>query len=289
MVCDHVDGPIAHMFSNFTVVRLNKNETPPPWNSTAFLHGQGCADHPYVVESMERRKHAPYLVASASSILDRSSLWVHGVRWQDFSSNSTKYLRVIRDRPALIRILGEVFWRTHYEKQSCNDVDFVVYREVETMIPDCLTIHFLQGVTTTLSRGVEGKFGFRHTSDILQNSVPHPFRGGEVAHKGFCSFVVKFNSSHPTSMFSSPIYDIDAIVRHMFFLQLSEYESKLICYVMPLFSLVVPLLTPVEECERITDCPGGPYTSFECMAGYKFHITMENTMVDGYVSEKLFK
>ncbi|KAL7529695.1 hypothetical protein ACHAXR_003104 [Thalassiosira sp. AJA248-18] len=52
----------------------------------------------------------------------------------------------------------------------------------------------------------------------------------------------------------------------MFFLQLSEYKV----------------------CEKIASCPGSPYQSFKCMVGYKFHITMENTLVDGYVSEKLF-
>ncbi|KAL7529486.1 hypothetical protein ACHAXR_002993 [Thalassiosira sp. AJA248-18] len=68
-------------------------------------------------------------------------------------------------------------------------------------------------------------------------------------------------------MFNSTRYETDAFVRHMFFLQLSEYKP----------------------CERITDCPSGdPYTGFKCMVGYKFHITMENTLIDGYVSEKLF-
>ena len=49
---------------------------------------------------------------------------------------------------AIIKVYGEVFWRMHYSTQSCNDVDFVVYREVETILPDCLTIHYLQGVST---------------------------------------------------------------------------------------------------------------------------------------------
>merc|ERR1719356_199796 len=67
-------------------------------------------------------------------------------------------------------------------------------------------------------------------------------------------------------MFKSSHYDTDVLVRHMFFLQLSEYKP----------------------CDRVEGCPGSPYTSFHCMRGYKFHITMDNTMVDGYVSEKLF-
>jgi len=41
-------------------------------------------------------------------------------------------------------------------------------------------------------------------------------------------------------------------------------------------------------CTTIKKCPGSYYTSFTCFAGYKFHITMDNTQVNGYVSEKLF-
>jgi hypothetical protein len=82
----------------------------------------------------------------------------------------------------------------------------------------------------------------------IHNSDPHT---DPQRHK-FCSLIVKFNSSEPTTMFQSTLYDIDAIVRHMFFLQLSEYKP----------------------CDRILDCPGGPYGNHKCMKGYKFHVTM---------------
>ena len=56
----------------------------------------------------------------------------------------------------------------------------------------------------------------------------------------------------------------------MFFRQLSEYKT----------------------CKWILNCSaGGPYNLFHCMIGYKFHITMEeeeNTLIDGYISEKVF-
>ncbi|KAL7537627.1 hypothetical protein ACHAXR_007973 [Thalassiosira sp. AJA248-18] len=261
-------------FSNFTVIRLSKNETPPPWNATAFLHiEKKCANHPYVVESIERRNRSPFLVASNRSAHEMEhdydlSLWVHGVHWPAFSANSNKYLRVIRDRPAIIGMRTEVFWRGQYERNGCGDLDFVVYREVETPIPDCLTIHSLQGVSTTTMRGIDGEFGFRNTSKILVKAVAHPHKPrGKVEYEKFCSFMVRYNSTSLAYMFNHTKYDTDAFVRHMFFLQLSEYKP----------------------CERVTDCRiSNPYKAFRCMVGYKFHITMENTLMDGYVSEKLF-
>jgi len=266
VVCHNVGDVLLPMFSNFTVIRLGKEDDPPPWNATVFLYGEQCADHPYVAESIERRRRSPFLVAPKLPPSSEQSKQIHGVNWPNFSVNSTKYLRIIRERPAIIKIMGEVFWRSHYAKQSCRDVDFIIYREDETLIPDCLTIHYLQGVSTTTMRGEDGQFGFHNTSKILQKEVAHPHKPDEVKYDKFCSFIVRFNSTHPTEMFQSTMYDIDAIIRHMFFLQLSEYN----------------------QCERITECPGNPYTAFECMVGYKFHITMENSLVDGYVSEKLF-
>lgn len=142
---------------------------------------------------------------------------------------------MVKDRPVILRLWGEVFWRTLYEKDGCRG-DIVVFRSVEAYGKDCLTMHYLQGVSTALS-----------AKDILEQ-----VHVSNVQRDRFCSFIVKYNSSEPTQMFQSPLYDIDAIVRHMFFLQLSEYKP----------------------CERILDCPGGPYTAYQCMEGYKFHITM---------------
>jgi len=153
VVCNNVDNSLTPIFDNFTIVRLNMKDEPPPWNATVFLHyDEGCKSHPYVKESLERRNQSPlldYHNFSSSIIEQTSGLWVNGVHWPQFSSaNDTPYLRVIHDRPAIFKTYGEVFWRMHYGSQSCSDVDFVVYREVETLLPDCLTIHFLQGVST---------------------------------------------------------------------------------------------------------------------------------------------
>ena len=197
---------------------------------------------------------------------------VHGVRWQNFSRNSTKYLRSIRDRPAIIKILGEVFWREFYAKETYHDVDFVVYREVETSMQDVLTVHFLQGVSTINSRDddADDQFDYNGTSKILRGQVTHPNKPSTPGnYTGFCSFVTKSDPDKPTEMLNGSFYDIDAVVRHMFFRQLSEYKP----------------------CTRVTGCrrgPDEPYVAFKCTVGYKFHITMDNTLVDGYVSEKLF-
>lgn len=273
VVCNPVDNSLTPTFSNFTVIRLDLKETPPPWDATVFLHGDKCAKHPYVIEATKRREQSPYIVArdeSTASFIHEEP-WIHGVHWQDFSSSNDtkKYLRAIHNRPAIIKIIGEVFWRMHYKKESFSDVDFVVYREVETPIQDSLTIHFLQGVTTTTMRGMDGEFGHYNTTRILEKTVMHPNKPSNVGdnYDKFCSFMVRYNSTSPVYMFNNTKYDADAFVRHMFFLQLSEYKP----------------------CVRVTDCPGNPYVAFKCMVGYKFHITMDNTMVDGYVSEKLFK
>jgi len=89
------------------------------------------------------------------------------MHWPEISINSTNYLRVMQDRPAIIMTYGEVMWRYSWGKDSCAKCDFVVYREIETSLPDCLTIHFLQGVTTTLFRKDYNEFGPRNTSDIV--------------------------------------------------------------------------------------------------------------------------
>ena len=57
------------------------------------------------------------------------------------------------------------------------------------------------------------------TTKILEKDVAHPNKHyNKLDYEKFCSFVVTFNSTHPTQMFNSPAYDIDAIVQDMLFL-----------------------------------------------------------------------
>jgi hypothetical protein len=87
-------------------------------------------------------------------------------------------------------------WRGTWGK-SCAKYDFVVYQEVESSLPDCLTIHFLQGVATTFLQKNDNEFGPCNTADILEKKVAHPNkpRNG-VNYDNFCSFIIRYNSTH---------------------------------------------------------------------------------------------
>ncbi|KAL7508474.1 hypothetical protein ACHAXN_005546 [Cyclotella atomus] len=114
----------------------------------------------------------------------------------------------------------------------------------------------------------DGGLGVDQTFDLYTNKVMHPKANPAVPfpYSKFCSFLIRFDPNNLVAMFNSSSYDIDAIVRHLFFRQLSEYKP----------------------CERVTNCKGNPYNSYKCMMQHKFHITMENSAVQGYISEKLF-
>lgn len=276
VVCDNGDEAVralAPAIANFTIVRLNKGEKPPPWNHTdpVFLHFNKCIEHPYVKEAKERRRNSPYLVAPrlpppAATDEGEGGAWLNGVRFPSFAGNATPYLRVARDRPILLRALGEVFWRDIYRGQRHNDVDLVVYRERSTPVPGCLTAHWVQGVAMTAERGVGGEFGLRKSTAILEGTAANPHKPPKAEYEKFCSFVTRRDPMELVRLFNTTYYDTDALVRYLFFRQLGEHRP----------------------CEWVTGCPGSPQESFRCMVGYKFHITMDNTNLDGYVSEKLF-
>lgn len=88
VVCNNVDNSLTPIFDNFTIIRLNMKDDPPPWNATVFLHyDEGCKSHPYVKESLERRNQSPlldYHNFSSSIIEQTSGLWVNGVHWPQF-------------------------------------------------------------------------------------------------------------------------------------------------------------------------------------------------------------
>ncbi|KAL7502335.1 hypothetical protein ACHAXN_000311, partial [Cyclotella atomus] len=79
-------------------------------------------------------------------------------------------------------------------------------------------------------------------------------------------FLIRSDPNSLVSMFQRKNYDIEAIVRHIFFKRLSEYKP----------------------CSRLMRCDGNPYNSYKCFYGAKFHITMENSQLNGYISEKVF-
>jgi hypothetical protein len=258
---------------NFQIIRLMKNEEPPPWDAIAFLQAPRnepkCEKHEYVMEAIARRNSSPFFVSENKEDFKeegRRSEWVHGVHWSSVSMENNKYLRTIRNRPAIFHVRGEVFWRSYYEKESCAQYDFVFYRERETVFKkqDCLQVHFLQAVDMLFHIS-----DFRKTTEILEKKLAHPYKPDRVHYDKFCSFLTKHEPTHPADMLNKmkQVYDTDAIVRALFFIHLSRYK-------------------PCENLQA-TGCPGRYWDAHKCYVGAKFHISMENTQLDGYVTEKL--
>ena len=225
-----------------------------------------CENHTYVREAVRRRQHADFMEGSSVSLW---AGWKDGVHFPK-DMNVTQ-LRSIQNRPALVRMRGEVFWRN--KDDSCSDVDFVVDRQTERALDGCFTIHYLQGMAGPYLREhaekkEDGGIGIQQTFDTYTKKVVHPKADPHMnyPYREFCSFLVRFDPYDLVTMFNSTRYDIDALVRHLFFRQLGEYKP----------------------CTRVADCGGNPYNSYLCMSHHKFHITMENSLVDGYISEKLF-
>ncbi|KAL3797260.1 hypothetical protein HJC23_004552 [Cyclotella cryptica] len=273
VVCHRMEDWFYPVSDYFTILRIADGELPP-WNATVLLlpDDKFCAEHPYVKEAIKRRNEAPFLDTQGDNSPKLYNGWNDGVFWPE-SIKSTKVLRLLKDRPALVRLRGEVFWRN--KGHSCSDVDFIVDRQKERLFDDCLTIHFVQGVSSAYLREFsdtglrKGDLGVQATADIYEKRIIHPKANPNITlpYVNFCSFLIRYDPNNLVKMFNSTNYDIDAIVRHMFFRQLSEYKP----------------------CTRVSNCGGTPYTSYKCMSeGYKFHITMENSLVDGYISEKLF-
>jgi hypothetical protein len=268
VICAKTEEHLLPIAKYFTIHRLIDGfNGVPPWNATTLLlvDNPWCADDPYVKESIRRRLESPFVDPSAHEN-ELNGEWKLGVYFPKIATKMKQFMRTLQDRPALMRANGEVFWRNNGFK--CNDVDFVWDRQTENPSDDCFTVHYLQGVSGSYNRANEGELGPDETTAIYEGKRIHPQRppGNALNYSNFCSFLIRSDPDDLTKMFRDKNYDIDAIVRHMFFKQLSEYKP----------------------CERVYDCPGNPYTSYECFAGYKFHITMENSLVDGYVSEKLF-
>lgn len=271
VICHKFDDWIYPISQHFKILRIIDGDLPP-WNATALLLHEDvfCENHTYVKEAVRRRGLARYL--DESSRVDWMSGWNDGVFWPGAATlQSTNALRSIVNRPALVRVQGEVFWRN--KGDSCSDVDFVVDRQTERVFDDCFTIHYIQGMASAYLREhsedkLNGGLNVEETFDLYTKKVVHPKANPDIPfpYSKFCSFLIRFDPNDLVGMFNSSRYDIDAIVRHMFFRQLSEYKS----------------------CDRVMDCGGNPYNSYKCLSGYKFHITMENSHVSGYVSEKIF-
>jgi hypothetical protein len=159
---------------------------------------------------------------------------------------------------------SEVFWRANYE--SGHDVDFVWDRHTENPSNESFVIHYVQGAWASYFEG--GEWTPEDANAILRGKMPHPKKpreDGELQYQKFCSFLIRSDPNNLLIMFQRKNYDIEAIVRHIFFKRLSEYKP----------------------CSRLKNCYGNPYNSYKCFYGAKFHITMENSQLNGYISEKV--
>ena len=85
VVCDSINPALIPMFSNFTLVRLKRNETPPEWGSVAFLEPHGCESNTYVKEAISRRQQSSFLSAPEISPVENGT-WLHGVSSTSLSS-----------------------------------------------------------------------------------------------------------------------------------------------------------------------------------------------------------
>jgi hypothetical protein len=179
VVCHRIDDWIYPISSHFKILRIIDGEVPP-WNATALLLHEDvfCENHTYVKEAVRRRGLAPYLDTSDGKIHDTIMFrgWKDGVFWPE-ALQSAQVLKSIVNRPALVRIRGEVFWRN--KGDSCLDVDFIVDRQTERLFDDCFTIHFIQGMSSAYLREhaeekENGGLGVDRTFDIYTNKVMHP-------------------------------------------------------------------------------------------------------------------
>jgi hypothetical protein len=100
------------MFSHFKLIRLGKDKPLPSWNAVSFfVLDSSCQDHSYVIESMKRHQQSPFLAAPHIMTSNNTGLFMHGMYWPTFMANTSKYLRLVKERPMILKLWGEVFWR----------------------------------------------------------------------------------------------------------------------------------------------------------------------------------
>jgi hypothetical protein len=113
--CSKLEGFLLPIRKHFKLVDLaSTNAKLPPWNATVLLimTTKVCTDHPYVKESVKRREESAYVDASNHSDI-LSGEWKDGIYFPHHST--PKFMRSIKNRPALMKARSEVFWRANYD------------------------------------------------------------------------------------------------------------------------------------------------------------------------------
>ena len=240
------------------------SEELPSWDYPAtFIYQRegglpkSCSENSWYVEAKNRRRESPLL-----PYIPHRNRWHHGIHWPE--NTTVSGLRFLKNRPMIIELLGEVFFRNIYTSKT--DIDLAIYRSKANPRPGSLTYHDIQGISHHYRREFKNQSMYENSSVALKlwtssNINENPYRyDAKTNNKGFCTMLIG-------NVFKV-MYDMDALIRSSMFRLLGE--------------LYKPCVKPVVE------CPPGDLMSYECMSGYKFVITMENTMLDGYVSEKVF-
>ena len=167
---------------------------------------------------------------------------------------------------------GEVFWNDNYD--SCNNVDITLMRSRGAPRDNCFSVHYLQAAKGFYRRSynLEERNILKLESDYIKRS---DIEYEEIYNNKseFCVMIVG-------KVYKRGMYQPDALVRHAMFKLLSQEYKQ--CHSLG-GSYHIPSYLKPWPCDRSL----GDIGTFKCMLAYKFVITMENTLEDGYISEKL--
>lgn len=214
------------------------NNATSPW-------GQGLRSR----SICPRGKEETLSYVDAANHTEMNGEWRDGMYWPSYyfgqQQQQQQFMRSITDRPALMKARSEVFWRANYD--SGRDVDFVWDRHTENPSNESFVIHYVQGAWASYFEW--GEWTPEDANAILRGKMPHPKKpreDGELQYQKFCSFLIRSDPNNLLIMFQRKNYDIEAIVRHIFFKRLSEYKP----------------------CSRLKNCYGNPYNSYKCFYGF---------------------
>lgn len=226
----------------------------------------------YEYRQLIERSNEFYYNSNHSSIAYPSSRvvddWYHNVFWP-----STAHTIPLShpSRPLIVGMSGEVFWEDSYG--NGKNIDLELMRSKGAPKTLSFTGHWLQS-----AKGFHRRSYNRNERSLHLLQTEYQTRDNSTWLKiinnktNFCVMIVK-------SVYKRGTYLPDSLVRHALFHLLSKQykqcHSRGSSYIQP---------------KNISRCSSklGDIGSFLCMKDYKFSITMENTLREGYMSEKIF-
>lgn len=186
--------------------------------------------------------------------------WIDEIYW-----NKDAELVSLKSRPLLMYFTGEVF-SPHRPKP---DLDIVLYRAKYKPIGKTLTGHFIQGIQQSYIAQYQNKLSYE----------PKKFQYRQHFDKSLISTKKGFISITNSAVIKRHHHFYDATVRFALCSLLNDnYKS---CHGLGRSSFL-------KNRTIISNCDGDAMTVFKCMEPFKFTIAMENSQVEGYISEKIF-